>query len=118
MVEVIPSPSGSEAEGKVPVNVVTRAQAKQKGIEKKNEENSDSNKSSGIKSTRKIIRDKVRAQYHKKIKTIIAELSKSQEHLHQTQGMSSSVILEDIPTPKPETKDHEPKGNSSRGSVS
>ena len=82
IVEVLPSTSGSESEQYVPIAAVTRAEAQKEAINQKDiEKDVDLNKSSRTRSTRKVMRDKFRAQYHRKFKAVTAELSKTQEQI-------------------------------------
>ena len=81
IVEVLPSASnGSDMDDRVPLKVVTRAQAKKKEFERINE-TGEGSKSSRSKSVRRAIRSKVRAQYHQRLKAVSAKLSQAQERL-------------------------------------
>lgn len=118
IVEVLPSTSGLESEKPVPIAVVTRAQAQKEVTNRKDiERQVDSIKSVGLKSAKKAMRDKFRAQYHRKLKTATTELSKAQEQTQQEKGVSSSVTLEERPKEIAQPTSLEPREFTSRGSV-
>ena len=63
------------------------------------------------------MRNKFRAQYHRKLKTLTVELTKAQEQSQQEKNVSSSIPLEEIPKEAPKPKGQEPKDVSFGGSV-
>ena len=63
------------------------------------------------------MRKKFRAQYHRKLKVVTAELAKAQEQSQQEKSVSSSVPLEEIPKEAPKPKGQEPTDVSSGGSI-
>ena len=99
IIEVLPSTSGSESDAKVPLNVVTRAQArKEEAVNQMDiEKDVESSKSVKTKSAKRALRDRYRSQYHKKLKAVTAELSKAQEQLQQKPRDESTVKTDGIP---------------------
>ena len=102
----------------MPLNVVTRAQArKEEAVNPKDiEKDVESSKSVKTKSAKRALRDRYRSQYHKKLKVVTAELSKAQEQLQQKPRDESIVKTDGIPQEVlPERV--EPKEFTSGGSV-
>ena len=117
IVEAIPSTSGSKSEGKVPMNVIMRAQAKQNEQNKISNDQNETKNPGQSKSVRKVMRDRLRAKYHRKLKVVTAEFTQTQEQLQQTLEETPRGVFKEKFEPKQVREVHEQKEVSSGGSI-
>ncbi|MCO5612074.1 hypothetical protein L7F22_066336 [Adiantum nelumboides] len=100
VVGVLPSSKGSEAEPKIPMKVVTRAQAKENAKDQVDEEKDQQPKQGEIASVSvktgrkswKAKRKKAKAKHEQKQSTLVAELSQVQEELKLHREKKASIM--------------------------
>ncbi|MCO5572353.1 hypothetical protein L7F22_026106 [Adiantum nelumboides] len=100
VVRVLPSPSGSKAEPKIPVKVMTRAQAKENAKDQASEEKDQQPKqrettSVSVRTGRKLWkakREKAKARHEQNQVTLVVELSQAQEELKQHREKRALIV--------------------------